>query len=364
MRRQRLLPRLPLDRRHPPGRRLRFLEERGRADLLGERAGQLADEQGILRIGKVCVVELVPRLWPPSQCPVDVTGHLEAVVVQTDAQQTHRALELVDAPSFPRASDRSYQTRRAPVSDEPPPREIAFVVVAGALRGTRRLQRGAREHHLVVPRQQRGRPALPHVRRPRRLAAVGCVIARSRVVDAAKGAEPPKRLHGFSPRGRHVGEGVRQQGSVALARVPHGRCPEVEVHRLVDAEGHGGEVSEAGLRPSNVPKRHPHGRAVPKVGHRAPAVLVRGEVDAARDDVAGDPRLAVGLARHVPLANPVPVESVRVLRVAHAVLLRERASRGGPADLHYARGAYGDLVLPPAAEDAGVGAKAAKVGAG
>ena len=105
-------------------------------------------------------------------------------------------------------------------------------------------------------------------------------------------------------------------------------------------------------------------RPVPEVAHRPSPHLVAGEVDAARDDVARDPLLTVRRWGHVPLANPVPVEGVRILSVAHAVFSRERALQGCPAHLHDPRGAYGDLVLPPAVEDARVGFEAGEIGAG
>ena len=53
-----------------------------------------------------------------------------------------------------------------------------------------------------------------------------------------------------------------------------------------------------------------------------------------------------------PLADALPVKRIAVHRVAHALLIAELTTAGGPTQLHDARGPQGDLKHPFSLQDA------------
>mmetsp|Transcript_4332 Transcript_4332/g.12740 ORF Transcript_4332/g.12740 Transcript_4332/m.12740 type:complete len:286 (+) Transcript_4332:3007-3864(+) len=91
------------------------------------------------------------------------------------------------------------------------------------------------------------------------------------------------------------------------------------------------------------------------------AYLTLVHVEAAPDHVSRHPRLAVRMARHVPLSHALSVVSIRVWEIPHSLLVGERARWRRPTDLLYPSRAQYDLVLPRPRQHASVRPRRAKV---
>ena len=140
------------------------------------------------------------------------------------------------------------------------------------------------------------------------------------------------------------------QGLVSLHRMSKGLGPKVDAATLPSRERHRRQVGHPRNMPPYVGVGHPETLALPGNGRqggsddlicttkkkqRKPRELhfATVEVDANPDHVPWSPRLAVLVALHIPLLDPLSIKAVRVRAVTDPVLISESAPVLCPTEL-------------------------------